>query len=48
MTLSLRLRAALVSIAILFVALSVWELSIPAQKAVGELTEYELPMGGAS
>lgn len=39
--LSLNMRAAILSILILVVGLSIWELSIPAQKAVGELTEYE-------
>jgi nitrate/nitrite transport system permease protein len=39
--LSLNMRAAILSILMLVVGLAVWELSIPAQKAVGELTEYE-------
>ena len=39
-------RAALLSIIILVVCCLIWEASIPAQKAVGELTEYELLTGG--
>jgi nitrate/nitrite transport system permease protein len=39
-------RAAILSIVILLVGGLIWELSIPAQKAVGELTEYELLTGG--
>ena len=39
--LSLNQRAALLSIVMLVVGLLVWEFSIPAQKAAGELTEYE-------
>jgi nitrate/nitrite transport system permease protein len=38
-------KAALLSIALLFVGLFVWEISIPAQKAVSELTEYEILTG---
>ncbi|WP_411892687.1 nitrate ABC transporter permease [Yoonia sp. SDW83-1] len=45
-TLSENKRAALLSILLLLVGLLVWEMSIPAQKAVGELTEYELLTGG--
>lgn len=45
---SLQLRAAIVSLAILVVGLGIWEGSYPPQKAVGELTEYELLMGGAA
>lgn len=48
MALPLRLRAALLSVALLAAALLVWEVSIPAQKAAGELTEYEILMGGAA
>lgn len=39
--LSLNMRAAILSVLMLVVGLAAWELSIPAQKAVGELTEYE-------
>ena len=39
--LSLNMRAAILSVLMLVVGLLVWELSIPAQKAVEELTEYE-------
>lgn len=39
-------KAALLSIILLFVGCLIWELSIPAQKAAGELTEYELLTGG--
>jgi nitrate/nitrite transport system permease protein len=39
-------RAAILSIVILLVGGLIWELSIPAQKAVGELTEYEILTGG--
>jgi nitrate/nitrite transport system permease protein len=45
-TLSLNQRAALLSVVILLVGLLVWEAAIPAQKAVGELTEYEILTGG--
>ncbi|SPJ26361.1 nitrate ABC transporter permease [Palleronia abyssalis] len=45
-TLSEGKRAALLSILILVVGCLIWELSIPAQKAVGELTEYERLTGG--
>ena len=43
--LSLNQRAALLSILMLVVGLLVWEFSIPAQKAVEELTEYEILTG---
>ncbi|MBU1834638.1 MAG: nitrate ABC transporter, permease protein, partial [Alphaproteobacteria bacterium] len=46
--LSLNARAALLSVLILFVGLAVWELSIPAQQAVGELTEYEKLTGAGA
>jgi nitrate/nitrite transport system permease protein len=39
-------KAALLSILLLIVGFLIWELSIPAQKAAGELTEYELLTGG--
>ncbi|MCV3271255.1 nitrate ABC transporter permease [Roseobacter sinensis] len=45
-TLSENRKAALLSILILIVSCLIWEASIPAQKAVGELTEYELLTGG--
>jgi nitrate/nitrite transport system permease protein len=48
-TLPMRLRAALVSVLILVVALTAWELSISARGgATGELTEYEILMGMAA
>ncbi|PWR02641.1 nitrate ABC transporter, permease protein [Meridianimarinicoccus roseus] len=43
--LSLNQRAAVLSLLLLAVGLLVWELSIPAQKAATELTEYERLMG---
>ena len=47
-TLSLNQRAALLSVLLLVVGLLAWELSIPAQKAVEELTEYERLTGAGS
>lgn len=47
-TLSENRRAALLSVSMLLVGLLVWEASIPAQQAVGELTEYELLTGGGA
>jgi nitrate/nitrite transport system permease protein len=47
-TLSLNQRALLLSVVMLFVGLFVWEMAIPAQKAVGELTEYERLSGGGA
>ncbi len=44
--LSLNYRAAILSVVILVVGLLIWEAAIPAQKAVGELTEYEILTGG--
>ncbi len=44
-TLSLNFRAAILSVSLLLVGLLIWEAAIPAQKAVGELTEYELLTG---
>ncbi len=41
-------KSILLSVGILIVALGVWELSIPAEKSAGELTEYELLTGGGS
>jgi nitrate/nitrite transport system permease protein len=46
--LSLNQRAALLSIVLLAVGLLIWEAAIPAQKAVGELTEYERLTGGGA
>ncbi len=45
-TLSENKKAALLSVLLLLVGCLIWELSIPAQKAAGELTEYELLTGG--
>lgn len=45
-TLSLNQRAAILSLVLLFAGLLVWEAAIPAQKAAGELTEYERLTGG--
>lgn len=47
-SLSVNQRAALLSVVMLAVGLLVWELAIPAQKATGELTEYELLTGGGA
>lgn len=47
-TLSLRMRSIILSIAILAVALFAWELAIPPQQDSGELTEYELLTGGGA
>ncbi|WP_340115702.1 nitrate ABC transporter permease [Pelagibius sp. 7325] len=47
MAMSLGLRALILSAAMLVVGLGIWELSTPAVKAAGEMTEYELLMGGA-
>ena len=44
-TLSLNFRAAILSVSLLIVGLLIWEAAIPAQKAVGELTEYEILTG---
>lgn len=46
--LSLNQRAALLSVVLLIAGLFIWEMSIPAQKAVGELTEYERLTGGGA
>ena len=48
MALSLRLRAAILSVVILAAALLIWELSIPVQGDAGELTEYEILTGMAA
>lgn len=47
-SLSVNQRAALLSIVMLAVGLLAWELALPAQKAAGELTEYELLTGGGA
>ena len=47
-TLSLNQRAALLSVVMLVVGLLIWEAAIPAQKAVEELTEYEILTGAGS
>lgn len=47
-TLSQNGKAALLALLILAVGLIAWEVSIPAQQAAGELTEYERLMGGGS
>jgi len=44
-TLSLNFRAAILSVSLLLIGLLIWEAAIPAQKAVGELTEYEILTG---
>ncbi len=44
---SLPARALFLSAVILVVTLGIWELSTPAVKAAGEMTEYEMLMGGA-
>lgn len=46
LSLSDNAKSILLSIGILIALLGVWELSIPAQKSAGELTEYELLTGG--
>ncbi|MBO6756119.1 MAG: nitrate ABC transporter permease [Roseibium sp.] len=46
--LPLRLRSIILSVAILALTLTLWELSIPSQKDAGELTEYELLTGGGA
>ncbi|SFD72325.1 nitrate ABC transporter permease [Roseivivax sediminis] len=46
--LSLNQRAAILSLVLLAVGLLIWEAAIPAQKAVGELTEYERLTGGGA
>ncbi|WP_439523320.1 nitrate ABC transporter permease [Marivita sp.] len=47
-TLSVNKRAAILSIVMLVVGLLIWEVSIPAQQAAGELTEYERLTGGGA
>ncbi len=47
-SLSINKRAAILSIVMLVVGLLIWEAAIPAQKAVGELTEYERLTGGGA
>ncbi|MCR4377904.1 MAG: nitrate ABC transporter permease [Rhodospirillales bacterium] len=46
--LSLNQRAALLSVILLIVGLCIWEVTIPAQQAAGELTEYERLTGGGT
>ena len=46
--LSLNQRAAILTVVMLVVALLIWEAAIPAQKAAGELTEYERLTGAGS
>lgn len=45
---SVNKRAAILSFILLFAGLLLWEAVIPAQKAAGELTEYERLTGGGS
>jgi|TARA_R110002072_G_scaffold8663_6_gene43511 nitrate/nitrite transport system permease protein len=47
MTLSLNIKAFILSAFILILGLATWELAIPAAKSAGELTEYEKLMGAA-
>ena len=47
-TLSLNMRAALLSILLLAFGLLIWEAAIPAQKLATELTEYERLTGSGS
>ena len=47
-SLSTNQRAAVLSVLMLLVGLLVWEAAIPAQKAAGELTEYERLTGGGA
>lgn len=47
-SLSMNQRAALLSVVMLVVGLLIWEAAIPAQKAAGELTEYELLTGAGA
>ena len=44
---SVNLRAALVSIVLLVVFLGLWQLSHPSVESSGEMSEYEMLMGGA-
>ncbi|MFA8387827.1 MAG: nitrate ABC transporter permease [Pelagibaca sp.] len=46
--LSINKRAAILSFCMLVVGLLIWEAAIPAQQAVGELTEYERLTGGGA
>lgn len=46
--LSINQRAAILSVVMLVVGLLIWEAAIPAQKAAGELTEYERLTGGGA
>jgi len=47
-SLSINQRAALLSVVMLVVGLLLWEAAIPAQKAVEELTEYEILTGAGA
>jgi nitrate/nitrite transport system permease protein len=47
MAYSLNVKAALLSFAILFLALGTWEITTPKVRAASEMTEYEKLMGGA-
>ena len=47
-SLSVNQRAALLSVVMLIVGLLIWEAAIPAQKAVEELTEYEILTGAGA
>ncbi|MBO6804028.1 MAG: nitrate ABC transporter, permease protein, partial [Thalassospira sp.] len=44
---SLNARALVLSLVLLAVFLGLWEAASPKQQLAGELTEYELLMGGA-
>ena len=48
MKLSLKLRAAILSVALLLVGMAIWEIAIPAPEAARELTEYEKLTGGGA
>ncbi|AXS41509.1 nitrate ABC transporter permease [Breoghania sp. L-A4] len=47
MTASLNVRALFLSLVLLVLGLGLWEVSTPAVKPAGEMTEYEKLMGGA-
>ncbi|MEC9434428.1 MAG: nitrate ABC transporter permease [Pseudomonadota bacterium] len=48
MKLSLKLRAAMLSVALLLLGMAIWEIAIPAPEAARELTEYEKLTGGGA
>ena len=48
MKLSLKLRAAILSVALLLGGMAIWEIAIPAPEAARELTEYEKLTGGGA